>query len=61
MLICPECNNSNVNESDKYCSECGCPIDFIKNNQPVATEETLLICPECSTVIKIGRFKNNCL
>ena len=54
MLICPECNNCNVNESDKYCSECGCPIDFIKNNQPVDTKETLLICPECSAKVKMS-------
>lgn len=46
MLICPECNEK-VNESLEYCSVCGCPIAYIKDNQP-QRESKELICPECN-------------
>lgn len=47
MYICPECGKADINENMLYCPECGCPIEYIKNNQPAAESNTMYLCPEC--------------
>ena len=47
MYICPECCKADINENMLYCPECGCPIEYIKNNQPAAESNTMYLCPEC--------------
>ena len=48
-LICPECKKQDVNINEPYCTDCGCPIDYIRNNQPQHNIKTYFVCPECQT------------
>ena len=48
-LICPECKKQDVNINEPYCPDCGCPIDYIRNNQPQQNAKTHFVCPECQT------------
>ena len=48
-LICPECKKQDVNINEPYCPDCGCPIDYIRNNQSQQNTKTYLVCPECQT------------
>ena len=47
MYICPECGKADINENMLYCPECGCPIEYIKNNQSTVESGTTYLCPEC--------------
>lgn len=48
--ICPECM-SEVEYSEKYCPDCGCPIEYIKPNREHKYVEDW-VCPECFSIVK---------
>ena len=51
MYICPDCGNE-VEENADICSNCGCPIQFIKNDPiNVSTQEEMFVCPECGAAV----------
>lgn len=61
MYICPECGKADINENMLYCPECGCPIEYIKNNQPAAESNTMYLCPECFEQVSAeAEYCQNC-